>query len=75
MYKITMIPKQSTLEDIKKSWIDSGREWNGDLGEFCFDDVDCYEVISGAVMIQKEDCRYVYNTQDFYRLKIQVMPE
>lgn len=75
MYKITMIPKQSVLEDIKKSWIDSGREWNGDLGEFCFDDVDYYRVEDSMFIVEKEDCHYFYNTQDFYRFKIQVMPE
>lgn len=74
MYKITLIPKQSTMDDIRRPWIDSGRDWNGDTGEFVFDNVNDYDVANGGVVIiQKEAKMYIYNLEDFYRIKVEVL--
>ena len=75
MYEITLIPKESTLLDIQEPWVNSGREWNGEDGEFFFEEVDNYEIVNGSILIQKEATIYIYNMADFYRVKIEVLPE
>lgn len=72
MYKITLIPKQSTMDDIRRPWIDSGRDWNGDDGEFVFNDIIDAN-LEGATLkiIAKNGNLYMYNMIDFYRVKME----
>jgi hypothetical protein len=73
MYRVTLIPKQSTMNDIRRPWIDSGREWNGDTGEFVFDNVKDFNSSNGLIQIGKERKLYIYNAVDFYRVKVEVI--
>ena len=72
--KLTLIPKTSVLEDIKKPWIDSGREWNGDEGEFVFESEDLdAEFNHGVLKIKTGNKMYLYNMSDLYRVKLEVI--
>lgn len=71
--KLTLIPKASVLEDIKKPWTDSGREYNGDDGEFAFESEQLdAELDNGVLKIKTGNNMYLYNMADFYRVKLEV---
>ena len=69
-YRIELIPKTSTLNDIIGPWVDSGREDNSGDGQFVFESVKNCFVSTGVVVIETNDKNYFYNLSDFYRVKV-----
>ena len=69
-YRVELIPKTSTLDDIIESWVCSGRIDNRADGVFVFEDCESCVVESGVVRIFKTGKSYFYNLADFYRVKI-----
>jgi len=70
MYRVELIPKTSTLDDIIEPWVCSGRIDNRADGVFVFDDCIDAGINFGVVEIAKEGKTYYYNVADFYRVKI-----
>lgn len=68
-YRIELIPKTSTLNDIIEPWVCSGRVDNRADGAFIFDNVETYYVADGTVHIFCGGKSYFYNLADFYRVK------
>jgi hypothetical protein len=68
-YRIELIPKTSTLNDIIGPWVDSGREDNRIDGQFIFEDVDSFRFADGTLIIHRGMTDYFYNLADFYRVK------
>jgi len=71
MYRVEKIAKQSVMADIRQSWINSGREDNAEHGVFVFESADDVGVLGPAafcVTVGKN--RFIYNTADFYRIKM-----
>ncbi len=70
MYRVELIPKTSTLDDIIEPWVCSGRVDNRADGVFVFEDCNSCNVDDGIISIAKEGKWYIYNLADFYRVKI-----
>ncbi len=70
MYRVEMIPKQSTINECLEFWKASGREDETGNGQFVFEDVEAVPVDSGTLEIHKGGQIYLYNLADFYRIKI-----
>ncbi len=70
MYRVELIPKTSTLDDIIEPWICSGRIDNRADGVFVFEDFEDCTVQEGTIYIAKSGKSYFYNLADFYRVKI-----
>jgi len=70
MYRVELIPKTSTLNDIIEPWVCSGRVDNRADGVFVFEDCTQALVDGGAIFIAKAGKQYVYNLADFYRVKV-----
>ena len=70
MYRVELIPKTSTLDDIIEPWICSGRVDNRADGVFVFEDCEDCAVQEGTIYIQKSKKQYIYNLADFYRVKV-----
>ena len=68
--RVELIPKQSTLDDIRGPWVDSGREDNCRDGQFVFDEAESCAVVGGTVIIVSKGKSYFYNMADFYRVKV-----
>ena len=68
--RVELIPKQSTLDDIRGPWVDSGREDNCRDGQFVFDEAESCATFEGMVIIVSKGKRYVYNMADFYRVRV-----
>lgn len=69
-YRIELIPKTSTMNDIIGPWVDSGRDDNRSDGQFVFESVKNCFVSTGVVVIETGDKNYFYNLADFYRVKV-----
>jgi len=69
MYRVELIPKQSTNLDIIGPWTDSGREDNTADGQYVFEFADSCFVSHGTIMVAEGDKTYWYNLADFYRVK------
>lgn len=71
MYRVELIPKTSTLDDIIEPWVCSGRIDNRADGSFIFDGALCVVVLSRTIeIIMPAGKTYYYNMEDFYRVKI-----
>lgn len=70
MYRVELIPKTSTLDDIIEPWICSGRVDNRADGVFVFEDCTGCLIQDGAILIAKGNKNYAYNLYDFYRVKV-----
>lgn len=70
MYRVELIPKTSTLDDIIEPWICSGRVDNRADGVFVFKDCEDCTVQEGTIYIAKGKKQYIYNLADFYRVKV-----
>jgi len=75
MYRIEMITKASTMQDIIPSWVASGRVDNSAEGQIVFESADFYNVANGTVHIEVGEKRYFYNLSDFYRVKAVKIPD
>lgn len=69
-YRIELIPKTSTMEDIIEPWVCSGRIDNRADGEFVFDEVESHSFSDGMLHIYTDTKSYSYNLSDFYRIKM-----
>lgn len=70
-YRIELIPKTSTLDDIIEPWVCSGRIDNRAEGEFVFDGALACDVRSRTIVIEMPNGKtYYYNMEDFYRVKV-----
>ena len=70
MYRVELIPKTSTLDDIIEPWVCSGRIDNRADGVFVFEDCESCILEDGSIQIQKSGKSYFYNLSDFYRVKV-----
>jgi hypothetical protein len=70
MYRVELIPKTSTLQDIIGPWVDSGRVDNSSDGVFVFENAEACHVADGTVYVSSNDKTYFYNMADFYRVKV-----
>ncbi len=71
MYRVELIPKTSTLDDIIEPWVCSGRVDNRADGFFVFEDYEsCIVDPHGTLRIFKAGKSYFYNLSDFYRVKV-----
>ncbi len=61
MYRVELIPKTSTLNDIIEPWVCSGRVDNRADGVFVFEDCDKCLIQEGAILIAKGNKNYAYN--------------
>ena len=68
--RVELIPKQSTLDDIRGPWVDSGREDNCRDGQFVFDEAESCWVNAGVITIISNQKTYFYNMADFYRVRV-----
>lgn len=69
MYRVELIPKVSTLNEVIDHWVKAGREY-----EFVFENAKSCLVEEGTIEII-DDCSvaYFYNMADFYRVKVIVL--
>lgn len=69
--RIEFILRESTIKDVIKPWVDTGHKDNSNDGGFVFKDADNCTIDNGVVKVFIEGLVYVYNTSDFYRIKVQ----
>ncbi|MCW8885551.1 MAG: hypothetical protein OQK12_09900 [Motiliproteus sp.] len=70
MYRIEMIPKESTIQECLTFWTATGREDETPNGQFVFEKVESYFYYDRTLEIRNGDKLYLYNMSDFYRIKI-----